>query len=150
MTDWSGARVLITGAGGFIAANLAEELLRQGTEVHGLIRPQTDLWRIRHITSKMTLHKVDLLRASSLRKLLLEVRPDYVFHLATRRGENTARERRKTFGSNVLGLFNLLEAAGASDCRGLVNMGSSLEYAPKATAHKETDHTAPTLLYSLS
>lgn len=37
-SDWSGRRVLVTGAGGFIGSHLAEELVRRGADVRALVR----------------------------------------------------------------------------------------------------------------
>ena len=38
MSDWTGRRVLVTGAGGFIGSHLAEALVRRGAEVCALVR----------------------------------------------------------------------------------------------------------------
>ena len=40
------SRALITGAAGFVGANLARRLLADGHEVHLATGPQTDTWRL--------------------------------------------------------------------------------------------------------
>ena len=51
--------VIITGATGFVGANLAYRLLRDGHDVHLLVRENYTPWRIESIRSEMHLHEVD-------------------------------------------------------------------------------------------
>ena len=44
--------ILITGAGGFIGANLANKLSQSKNDVTLLVRKKTDLWRVNHEISK--------------------------------------------------------------------------------------------------
>src|SRR4051794_39862610 len=53
-------RALITGATGFVGANLARRLLAEGHEVHLLLRANHDPWRIAGIRDDVRLHLVDL------------------------------------------------------------------------------------------
>jgi nucleoside-diphosphate-sugar epimerase len=52
-------RVIITGATGFVGANLARRLLDEGHELHLLVRKNYASWRIESIKSKICLHPVD-------------------------------------------------------------------------------------------
>ena len=46
-------KVLVTGAGGFIGANLVRALLARGDEVHVLSRPESSHWRLTQVKEKL-------------------------------------------------------------------------------------------------
>jgi GDPmannose 4,6-dehydratase len=79
---------LITGITGQDGSYLAEFLLSQGYEVHGIVRrtaiedPQHRLWRLKHILDKISLHAGSLESFASLFKVVDEVKPDECYHLA--------------------------------------------------------------------
>ena len=51
--------ILITGAAGFIGSNLTRRLLKEGHQVHLLIRKGSNLWRLKDILQDVQLHKVE-------------------------------------------------------------------------------------------
>ena len=71
-------KALITGINGQDGSYLAELLLSKGYDVHGIIRRAStnNLYRIKHILSKITLHYGDLSDSLSLVKIIQEVHPD--------------------------------------------------------------------------
>jgi GDPmannose 4,6-dehydratase len=75
---------LVTGITGQDGAYLAEWLLGQGYEVHGMVRrSSTDtVVRIAHVRDRVVLHQADLLDQLSIISLLQEVRPEEVYNLA--------------------------------------------------------------------
>jgi GDPmannose 4,6-dehydratase len=77
-------RALITGITGQDGAYLAELLLEQGYEVHGMIRRSStvNLDRIGHLTDRVRLHLADLLDPLSLINLVRDVRPHELYNLA--------------------------------------------------------------------
>ncbi len=86
----TGKRALITGITGQDGSYLAEFLLAKGYEVHGLIRRASNFntQRLDHIYKDphlsdvhLNLHYGDLCDASTLNKLLREIRPDEVYNL---------------------------------------------------------------------
>ena len=72
-------RSLVTGIGGQDGGYLAQRLLADGGEVHGLVR---DGGRPVHVPAAVVLHRGDVTDAAAVRRLLLEVEPDEVYHLA--------------------------------------------------------------------
>ena len=77
-------RALITGITGQDGSYLAELLLEQGYEVHGMVRrASTEKFdRIEHLRERVTLHQGDLLDQRSLVDTLRAARPDEVYNLA--------------------------------------------------------------------
>src|SRR5688572_25956019 len=88
-----GKRALITGITGQDGSYLAELLMLKGYEVHGMVRLSISLnrWRIDPLFSARQsegaewrvhrLHYGDLTDASSVNRLLREVKPDEVYNL---------------------------------------------------------------------
>ena len=54
------SNVLVTGASGFIGANLVRDLINTKDQIHILIRKQSNLWRLNNIISKCNVHFVDI------------------------------------------------------------------------------------------
>ncbi len=77
-------RALITGITGQDGSYLAELLLDQGYEVHGMVRrASTEKFdRIEHLRDRITLHQGDLLDQRSLVDTLRAARPEEVYNLA--------------------------------------------------------------------
>ena len=80
----SARRALITGITGQDGSYLAEFLLDQGYEVHGMVRrSSTEKFdRIEHLRSRVTLHQGDLLDQRSLVDTLRASQPDEIYNLA--------------------------------------------------------------------
>jgi GDPmannose 4,6-dehydratase len=77
-------RALITGVTGQDGSYLAEFLLEQGYEVHGMVRrSSTEKFdRIEHIRDRITFHQGDLLDQRSLVDALRASNPDEIYNLA--------------------------------------------------------------------
>jgi GDPmannose 4,6-dehydratase len=77
-------RAFITGITGLDGSYLAELLLEQGYEVHGMVRRSSTekFERIEHLRDRITLHQADLLDQRSLVDALRAARPDEVYNLA--------------------------------------------------------------------
>ncbi len=77
-------RALILGVAGQDGSYLAELLLQKGYTVHGLIRRSSvdNLWRIRHLLDRVTLHKGDLADPMSVDQVMVQSQPHEVYNLA--------------------------------------------------------------------
>ncbi|MEW5791526.1 MAG: GDP-mannose 4,6-dehydratase [Pseudomonadota bacterium] len=113
-------KALITGVTGQDGAYLAEFLLKQGYEVHGIKR-RTSLFntdRINHLYQdphepqrRFILHHGDLTDSSSLLRIIQQVQPDELYNLAAQSHVAVSFEEPEyTANSDALGTLRLLEA----------------------------------------
>src|SRR3981081_4147015 len=79
-----GRRALITGITGQDGSYLAELLLEEGYEVHGMVRrASTEKFdRIEHLRERITLHQADLLDHRSLVDAMRAAQPHEIYNLA--------------------------------------------------------------------
>ncbi len=71
-------KVLLTGAGGFIGNHCMEVLIERGFEVHAV----SSKWRRNEQRDKAQWHHADLHNAEHVLKVMVEVKPQYMLHLA--------------------------------------------------------------------
>ncbi|MCE9606319.1 MAG: NAD(P)-dependent oxidoreductase [Planctomycetia bacterium] len=140
-------RIFLTGATGFIGSHTLRCLTASSDhEVAILVRPDSDVSRIRDLLSQVRVVTSDLDRPSNLGPKLERFRPDAVVHLAWDGVLNSARNQaeQQTNISRALDLVRLTHGAGAKHWIGL---GSQAEYGPCADRIDETTPTHPTTLY---
>lgn len=106
-------KALITGITGFVGSHLAEMILNKypDWEVHGTKRWRSPRENLSAIEGEIHLHDCDLTDLSSLIRVLDEVKPDRIFHLAAQSYVMMSyRAPTATIDSNVNGTINLFEA----------------------------------------
>ncbi len=143
-------RAAITGATGFVGANLARRLLADGHEVHLLLRPEHDPWRIAAISAHVRTHQLDLTDQSALDAALRAVRPEWVFHLAAYGAYPAQADAREAVRTNVLATIQLAEACRRANVAALVSAGSSSEYGYQDHAPPEDERPEPNSLYAVT
>ncbi len=124
-------KVLITGITGFAGSHLADFLLlNTGVQVYGICRWRSKLDNIEHIKDKINLLECDIRDASSVRKVIDQVRPDYIFHLAAQSYVYTSwHAPAETLSTNILGELNIFEAVRELKLSSRIQIaGSSEEY----------------------
>lgn len=123
-------RVLITGITGFVGSHLADFILENHgpVEIHGTKRWRSPKDNIRHVLDRLRLHDCDLRDLASLVRVLAEVRPDAIFHLAAQSYVPTSYlAPADTLDTNVIGTTNLLEAVRLSGIDPVIHVCSSSE-----------------------
>ena len=145
MSVLAGKRVLVTGASGFIGANLVRALLDQDAQVHAVVRSPAGSWRLQEVLHRITAHAADITDGDAVKAAVRQSRPDFVCHLAATHGHPMdAGGRARALQVSVMGTSNLLEAVRESECCRFVHVGSSLEYGPRSRPLRETDPLLPT------
>ncbi len=143
-------RALLTGATGFVGANLARRLLRDGHEVHLLVRADHAPWRIAEIRDHLHLHVADLQDSEATARAVRHARPDWVFHLAAHGAYSPQTGVEQIFGTNVLGTLHLVQACLETGFETLVNTGSSSEYGLKDHPPPENEWLDPNSNYAVA
>jgi nucleoside-diphosphate-sugar epimerase len=126
-TPFVGKRALVTGATGFIGFALRQRLVDLGAEVHGVSRRKpaksngipTHWWT------------ADLADEQAAHRILSELQPDVVFHLASHvSGDRSLTAVRSTLRDGLFTTVNLLTAACESGHPRVVIAGSMEECLP--------------------
>ena len=143
--DWTGRRVLVTGAGGFIGSHLVENLVGRGAEVRAFLRytsrPDPGLLKF---ADPVTLENVELVRgdlrdSDAVRGAAEGV--DTIFHLGALIGiPYSYVHPREVVDTNVVGTFNVLEAARVVGIRRLVHTSTSEVYGTALTEKISEGH----------
>jgi GDP-4-dehydro-6-deoxy-D-mannose reductase len=143
-----GATALVTGAGGFTAPHLIRLLLDQGLRVVGVIRPTSAR---PPALGAVELVEVDLRRRAEVARLISQVRPAAIFHLA---GKTRGESLRELLEINVEATDHLLAAASALSTLPRVFLaGSAAEYGRAPTAElpiRESMLPQPVTAYGVS
>lgn len=140
--------VFVTGASGFIGANIVRALLQKNFSVHVLNHSKRISWRLQEIKNTITIHTGDLTDKISLRRALQISQPDYIIHLAAYGAYSYQTELEKIVRVNIDGLKNLLEVSKDIPYKCFINTGSSSEYGYKNKSMKETDFCDPVSYYA--
>ncbi len=150
-------KALITGITGQDGSYLAELLLEKGYEVHGIIRRSSSFntGRIDHIYQdphetgvRMFLHYGDLNDASSLNKVLRDVRPDEIYNLGAQSHVKVSFDIPEYTGEvDALGAVRILEGIRETGLNTRFYQASSSELYRQGSGNApERDHALPSTL----
>lgn len=115
---------------GFLGKHLSDQLFNQGYKVAGF--PRESLFDIEKVTA-----------------VLDEVKPDYIFHLASYGNHSDQQDENQVLISNVLATFFLLSANKTHKAK-FFNFSSSSVYGDKSKAMKEDHLPETTSFYGCS
>jgi GDP-4-dehydro-6-deoxy-D-mannose reductase len=106
-------RVLVTGIGGFVGSHMSDFLISQeDVEVHGTILPGESLGNIAPIRDRLHLHEVEITDTAAVAKLMVDVCPEKVVHLAGQAFVPTSLHApAPTFRVNIMGGVAVLDGA---------------------------------------
>jgi nucleoside-diphosphate-sugar epimerase len=102
------SRVLITGISGFTGQYVSQHLIAKGYEVYGIVSSKGTAEKLRTGAEK-GIYPCLLTDRATLGKVLLEVQPEYIIHLAAISFVGHS-DRDAMYTTNVVGTENLLEA----------------------------------------
>jgi len=144
-------RALITGITGQDGSYLAELLLKKGYEVHGIIRRASSfnssridhLYQDRHTRGvKLFLHYGDLSDSVNLVKMLYDLKPDEIYHLAAQSHVRVSFDIPEyTSDITAVGTIRILEAIRETKSNPRFYQASSSEMFGKATEVPQREST---------
>ena len=107
-------KVLVTGNTGFKGTWLSIWLLKLGAKVYGIskdIPTKPSLFEELNLSEKVFHYENDIRDGKSIKKIVNEIKPDFLFHLAAQPLVSVSYEDPiQTISSNVIGTANILEA----------------------------------------
>ena len=148
---FEGARVLVTGASGFIGGHLTRALVALGAEVGVLLRPSSDIDKLNAVVDRLTVLRADLGDPAAVAAAVAQMRPRYAFHLAA--FTNVGRDRANdelALDVNLMGTVRLVNALTDGGVRRIVNSGTCEEYGHTETSVTEAARLSPVSPYSAS
>jgi CDP-glucose 4,6-dehydratase len=116
---YEGKKVLVTGNTGFKGAWLTTWFLELGADVYGIsngVPSQPSMFDVLKLEENITYYEEDIRNLSAIVKIVKEVQPDFLFHLAAQPIVKTSYvDPVDTMTSNIIGTTHLLEALRLSN-----------------------------------
>jgi nucleoside-diphosphate-sugar epimerase len=143
-------RALVTGAGGFLGANLVRHLAAAGHEPVALTRSREAAWRLEEVASEVPTVELDLRDTAAIGQVVATTEPQWVFHLAAHGAYSWQNDVEAMIAVNVAATAALLAAARDAEVIAFVNAGSSSEYGLKSHAPREDEWLEPNSHYAVT
>ena len=138
----------MTGAGGFVGANLAARLAEEGHEVVAWVHPGSPTWRLDHLAEAVEVVPIELLDPEAVESGVRSARPEWVFHLAAHGAYSWQRDPELIMQTNLVATVRLLAACQVHGFAAFVHAGTSSEYGFRDHAPSEEELPAPNSDYA--
>ena len=121
-------KIIITGANGFIGSNLTRLFLKNGYDVHIILRRSSDLWRIEEIMSDVNAFYIVKSSKEEFSDIFRSVKPDFLINAIGADQKKNTRDETSTWIGNFDSLINITAALKNWPNTFLIQLGSSFEY----------------------
>lgn len=128
-------KLLVTGGAGFIGSHLVEALVARGDTIsvidnfNDFYDPAVKRSNVSNFPRSVQLYEIDLCDQAAVLATLAEEKPDAIVHLAARAGVRPSVLFPELYlQTNILGTFNLLEAARQNEVSRFIFASSSSVY----------------------
>jgi UDP-glucose 4-epimerase len=142
VNDLTNSRILVVGGAGFIGSHIVEQLLAEPvahvTVLDNFVRGTRDNLAAASADERLNVVDGSVLDTELLATLMEDA--DYVFHLAALWLYECVHEPRKAIEHNVVGTYNVIEAAQAAGVRKLVYSSSASVYGDALFTPMTEDH----------
>ncbi len=153
MTDsLKGKSVFVTGGTGFIGSHLSHRLVEKSASVSILAREKSSLNLIKDIRKKIRIYRSEITDPNSLLRIVKEIKPKIVFHLAAKvYGSSDFKSIKSLTDINLLGTINILKASiEANSVEKFVFFGTSDVYGFAKPPFSENSTVNPISAYAVS
>lgn len=142
-------RVLVTGASGFLGAQVVRAFSDGGWHTFAGIRQTSDNWRLHDLLpiSHLSYAILDLTDLSSMRIALHEIKPSVVVHCAAYGVDYRQQDTELAIRSNVLGTASLVEMAAQAGVERYIHVGTCYEYGDYEKPIQEDFYLRPSGIY---
>lgn len=152
---YHGKKVLLTGHTGFKGSWLSTWLLKLGADVVGAskdIPTNPSMFKILNLSDKIKHIVLDISKFENVKKIILDEKPDFVFHLAAQAIVSISyKNPLETISSNVIGTTNILEALRISnhECTAIfITSDKAYDNVEQIQGYKENDQMGGKDIYS--
>lgn len=154
---FNGKKVLVTGNTGFKGSWLTAWLLKLGASVYGVskdVPTQPSMFEELNLSERVSHTMLDVRNLEKLCRLIAEIKPDIVFHLAAQPIVSLSYiEPVETFSSNIMGTTHVLESLRLSGhpCNAvIITSDKCYDNVEWMWGYRETDHLGGKDVYSAS
>ena len=140
--------ILVTGASGFIGANLFHMLLAVRSDTFACSRREKG-YRLAQVSDNQVV-AVDLNDSAAVRNMVTSLRPQTVFHCAAYGAYSFEQEPGLIYQTNFQSVVNLVGELAKTGVSAFVHAGSSSEYGTNCSAPLELDACLPNSDYAVS
>ena len=142
-------KIIVTGGAGFIGSHLVDRLIDDKHEV--VVLDDLSGGYERNINKKAKFYNLDLRNKSKTSKIVKDLKPEIVYHLAANAAENKAQFSPIDITTRNYDTFlNTLVPAVNSGMKRMIVTSSIAVYGALQTPFKETDKPEPEDLYGIS
>ncbi len=145
-------RALVTGATGFVGANLVRYLI-ESKDIESFVtaRKTSDFWRLRGTEKGLQgIFYLNLADKRQVYEMVKAIKPHVIFHLSTYGGFPEQLDKQPMVAANLMATVNLVDAALEFGVDQFINTGSSSEYGIKPKPMSEDDVCEPLTFYGVT
>lgn len=140
--------IIVTGASGFVGANLFKLLARHRQDVFAVVREKKG-WRLEDVPDERIV-AADLNDANAINNLVDSIQPRTVFDCAAYGAYSFEEDAELIYRTNFLSAVHLLSRLSQNRLAAYIHAGSSSEYGGNCTAPLEDDPREPNSHYAVS
>lgn len=140
--------ILVTGASGFIGANLFKTLLAERSDVFAVVREEKG-WRLVDIDDKYII-AVDLNDLAATKNLVDAIKPKTIFDFVAYGAYSFEEDANLIYQTNFQSLVSLVSLSCQQSIAAYIHAGSSSQYGSNCTAPLESERCEPNSHYAVS